>query len=174
MLVCVGITALYSLRLVWLVFYGDRRGVDPANDGQPAMRFSLVLLAAGTLTTWLLAGGLSRLFAATLPFHQIETESTLEMVGKIFLNPSTWITLAVIAIGLGLWSQRVVLGKAFRVFKPAVASGLGFEWFNQRIVDLTQRAAAALQLTQTGQLNWNIAGLLIGLAVILIILLRGL
>jgi len=174
MLLCVGITALYSLRLIWLVFYGDRRGVAPAHDGQPAMRISLLLLAAGTLTTWLLAGGQSRLFTATLPFHQIETESTLEIVGKIILNPSTWITLAVIAIGLGLWSQRVFLIKLFRSFKPAVVSGLGFEWFNQRIVDLTQRAAAVLQLTQTGQLNWNIAGILIGLAVILIILVRGL
>ena len=31
MLICVGITALYSLRLVWMVFYGDpaRNGTRP-------------------------------------------------------------------------------------------------------------------------------------------------
>jgi NADH-quinone oxidoreductase subunit L len=174
MLLCVGITALYSLRLVWLIFYGDRRGEDPIHDGQPAMRISLILLAAGTLTTWLLGGSLSHVFAATLPFHEIEAESTLEMVRKIFLAPPTWINLAVIAVGLGLWTQRAVVGKAFRALKPTVASGLGFEWFNQRLVDLTQKAASALQITQTGQLNWNIAGILIGLAVILIILVGGL
>ena len=67
------------------------------------MRVSLVLLAFGTLTTWLLAGGLSRMLAGTLPFHQIETEGTLEMVSKIFLAPPTWIALGVIALGFGLW-----------------------------------------------------------------------
>ena len=72
MLICVGITALYSLRLVWMVFYGSPQGSEPAHDGLPAMRVSLAFLAIGTLTTWLLAGPLNRMLAATLPFHQIE------------------------------------------------------------------------------------------------------
>ncbi len=80
MLLCVGITALYSLRLVWMVFYGDARGTEPAHDGLPAMRISLALLAFGTLTTWLLAGGLSAMLAGSLPFHEIETDGTLAMV----------------------------------------------------------------------------------------------
>ena len=54
-----------------------------------------------------------------------------------------------------------------------VASGLGFEWVNQQIVNLTKRTASMLQRTQTGQLNWNIAGILAGLVIILLILVRG-
>ncbi len=54
-----------------------------------------------------------------------------------------------------------------------VTSGLGFEWVNQQIVNLTKRTAALLQRTQTGQLNWNIAGILAGLVLILLILVRG-
>jgi hypothetical protein len=54
-----------------------------------------------------------------------------------------------------------------------VASGLGFEWINQQIVTLTSRTASRLQRTQTGQLNWNVAGILAGLVLILIILVRG-
>ncbi len=100
-------------------------------------------------------------------------ETTLEMVEKIFLAPPTWITLAVIAIGFGLWTQRAGLVKVSRAVKPVVASGLGFEWFNQQIVNLTRRTAAALQSTQTGQLNWNIAGILAGLVIILLVLVRG-
>ena len=173
MLICVGITALYTLRLVWMVFYGSSRGTEPAHDGLPAMRVSLALLAFGTLTTWLLAGGLNRMLAGTLPFHQIEAESTLGMVGKIFLAPPTWIALGVIAMGFGLWVERAALAKLTRALKPAVTSGLGFEWVNQRIVDLTKRTASTLQLTQTGQLNWNIAGILAGLVLILLILVRG-
>jgi hypothetical protein len=66
-----------------------------------------------------------------------------------------------------------VLVRFALTLKPVVASGLGFEWINQRIVDLTRRTASALQLTQTGQLNWNITGILAGLLIILLILVRG-
>ena len=125
MLICVGITALYSLRLVWMVFYGSPRGTQPAHDGLPAMRVSLSILAIGTLTTWLLAGGLSRMLAGSLPFHQIESEATLGMVEKILLAPPTWITLGVIAVGFALWIERARLAKLAQAIKPAVASGIG-------------------------------------------------
>jgi NADH-quinone oxidoreductase subunit L len=173
MLVCVGITALYGLRLVWLVFYGKPHGNEPAHDGLRAMRVSLALLAFGTLSSWLLAGGLSRLLSGTLPFHQMEPEGVLGMVGKIILAPPSWMALGAIAVGIGLWFARPSLVKWTRALKPAVASGLGFEWINQRIVDLTRRTASLLQLTQTGQLNWNIAGILAGLVLLLFILVRG-
>jgi NADH-quinone oxidoreductase subunit L len=61
-----------------------------------------------------------------------------------------------------------------RALKPAVASGLGFEWVNRQVSGLTRGAAALLQHTQTGQLNWNVAGILAGLVIILLILVRGL
>jgi NADH-quinone oxidoreductase subunit L len=173
MLVCVGITALYTLRLVWLVFYGKPHGNEPAHDGLRAMRVSLALLAFGTLSSWLLAGDLSRLLAGTLPFHQVEPEGLLGMVGKIILAPPSWMALGVIAVGFGLWFARPALVKWTRALKPVVASGLGFEWINQRIVDLTRRTASLLQLTQTGQLNWNIAGILGGLVLLLLVLVRG-
>ena len=64
------------------------------------MRVSLTVLAFGTLTTWLLAGGFSQLLASTLPFHHLEAEPTLTMVAQIFLAPTTWIALGVIATGL--------------------------------------------------------------------------
>src|SRR5512140_689271 len=98
MLICVGTTALYSLRMVWMVFYGKQSQIQPAHDGRPAMRVSLILLAIGTLTTWLLGGGLGRLMAASLPFHAIEAERTLQMVEKIVAAAPTWITLAVVAL----------------------------------------------------------------------------
>ena len=95
------------------------------------------------------------------------------MIEKILLAPPTWITLGVIALGFVLWIVRAKLAKLTQAIKPAIASGLGFEWVNQRIVNLTRRTASALQLTQTGQLNWNIAGILGGLVLILLILVRG-
>jgi NADH-quinone oxidoreductase subunit L len=173
MLICVGITALYSVRLVRLVFYGEARGNEPAHDGLPAMRFSLVLLAVGTLTTWLLAGGLSKLLAKTLPFHQIETEKTIQIVGNIFFAPTTWIAIGCIGLGFVLWIIRSRLEKLTQALKPAITAGLGFEWVNRQVTDLTKGTARLLQRTQTGQLNWNVAGILAGLVLILIILVRG-
>jgi hypothetical protein len=95
------------------------------------------------------------------------------MVEKLLLAPPTWITLGVIAVGFVLWIEREKFAKLTQAFKPTVASGLGFEWVNQRIINLTRRTASTLQLTQTGQLNWNIAGILGGLVLILLILVRG-
>jgi NADH-quinone oxidoreductase subunit L len=173
MLACVGITAIYSIRLVWMVFYGKPHGTEPEHDGLPAMRLPLALLAIGTLTSWLLAGGLMKMFARTLPYHAIEVESSQEMVRQIFLAPATLITLGIIALGAVIWMMRKYLSGLTGALQPMVSGGLGFEWVNRQIVNLTQRAASALQRTQTGQLNWNIAGILIGLVFILIILVRG-
>jgi len=198
MLVCVGITALYTLRLVWMVFYGRPGSIQPAHDAQPAMRFSLVLLAFGTLTTWLLGGSLDGLLQATLPFHSIEAATTWQIVSEILTAVPTWITLAVIALGFGLWSLRARLvkigaalpaktapaavpggrdaarkGSLLATLKPVVSFGFGFDWVNDQIVKGTRRAASALQRTHTGQLNWNIAEIVTALLILLILLVRG-
>ncbi len=47
-----GLTAFYTFRFVWLVFYGEPRSHLHGHDAPAAMRVSLSLLAAGTLTTW--------------------------------------------------------------------------------------------------------------------------
>jgi NADH-quinone oxidoreductase subunit L len=170
MVFSVGVTALYTLRLVRMVFAGERRGPEPAHDGLPAMRVSLAMLAVGTLSSWLLAGPFGRMLAATLPSHQIEAQSTWRLVSQILVNPFTWLTLAVIGLGFGLWAARKPFARPARAFKPLAESGLGFEWLNTQIVSLTQRLAAFLQRFQTGQLNWNVAGILGGLILILLLL----
>jgi len=173
MLAGVGITALYTIRMIWMVFYGEPRGAKPSHDALPTMRISLGMLAFGTLTTWLLAGGFGHMLAGTLPFHELEPHGTLEIVAEVFLAPATWIALGVIALGLVIWLSRSALAGLARALKPLAARGLGFEWINQQIVNMTRGAASALQTTQTGQLNWNVAGILAGLVVILLILIRG-
>lgn len=173
MLVSVCLTAAYSLRMVWLVFGGERRGPDPAHDGKPAMRVSLAFLAFGTLTSWLLAGPLSRMFSATLPAHHLEAEGNWELAAKILVQPATWGTLAVIALGFGLWAGRPAFARLTRLLRPAAENGLGFEWLNRQIVNLTHRLAGLFQHSQTGQLNWNAAAILVGLLVVVVILLGG-
>jgi NADH-quinone oxidoreductase subunit L len=55
MLLGAGMTAFYTLRMTWLVFFGEARESLHVHDAGSAMKTSLGLLAAGTLTTWLLA-----------------------------------------------------------------------------------------------------------------------
>jgi NADH-quinone oxidoreductase subunit L len=161
------VTALYTTRLVWLAFFGEPRVQRHAHDAGPAMRVSLGLLALGTLTTWLLAGLLERMLTPCL-----ESACTLgAMVSQVSTAPSTLITLVGISAGIaGWWWWQ---GRAFTrspVLARMAASGFGFEWINKRIVASTRDAASALRALQTGQLNWNVAGIVGGLILVLAIL----
>ncbi len=77
---------------------------------------------------------------------------------------------------MGAWQQRRRLRPLTDLLQPltrAATAGFGFEWLNGRIVDGAQAMAAALQETQTGQLSWNIAGIVLALAAVLILLAIG-
>jgi NADH-quinone oxidoreductase subunit L len=171
MLLGVGITALYTIRLLWMVFHGKRRGTYPAHDGLPFMRISLGALVVATLTAWLVAGDFSRMMAETLPLHHLEPETTWALVKQVFLAPATWIALAVIALGFAAWFLRARLAPLRRSLSPLTRQGFGLEVLPSVLAAQTSRLAAALQVTQTGQLNWNIVGIPLGVILILIVLL---
>ncbi len=173
MLFSAGVTALYTLRLYRMIFTGEQKGPEPSHDGMPAMRVSLSLLAVGTLTSWLLAGPLSELFSATLPAHHLEAESTWSVVSQILVNPMTWIALVVIGLGFTLWAGRMYFLRVSKVLRPVLESGFGFDWLNLQVIRLTEWLAGQLQKLQTGQLNWNVAGILAGLIVLLVLLMGG-
>jgi NADH-quinone oxidoreductase subunit L len=176
MLIGAGLTALYSLRMVSMVFYGQPRGEQHAHDAPSAMRVSLVILAVGTLTTWLLAGPFGHMLEVTLPFHDLHVASTAGVVAEIVTAPATYVALAVVALGLLAWFMRRALAGLSRALEPLARfadGGLGFEWLNGRIIALANGSAAAARVTQTGQLNWNVVGIVGGLILILAILILG-
>jgi NADH-quinone oxidoreductase subunit L len=173
MLIGAGLTALYSLRMVSMVFYGVPLDPIHAHDAPAAMRVSLTALAAGTLTTWLLAGPFGELLAGTLPHHEVHAATTLDVVGEIVTAPATWIALWVVALGLALWFLRRWLAGVIRVLQPAARfaeSGLGFDWLNTQIMAAVSGSAAALRATQTGYLSVNVAGIVGGLIILLAVL----
>jgi NADH-quinone oxidoreductase subunit L len=171
-----GLTALYTFRCVWLVFFGEPRSDLHGHDAGKAMKVSLTLLALGSLTTWLLAGVFSRALHETLPLHEIHFESVSGMAVKIFSSPATFLALGVIGLGLIAWLQRSRLAGVARGF--AWLSGwsdtmFGFEPLNLWLAKTVRGGAEALRGTQTGLLQWNIAGILTGLLVILAVLVFG-
>jgi NADH-quinone oxidoreductase subunit L len=173
MLICAGLTALYTFRMVWMVFYGERRGEQPVHDAPGAMRVSLSVLALGTLTTWLMAGPLSDLMSRTLPFHRLDVAGTGEVALTTLRAWPTWLALAVVALGLAAWWRRdrlTSVTQRLRFLAHTAAADFGFAWLNRIIVLGVRGAAEALSITQTGQLNLNVLGIAGGLAIVLAIL----
>lgn len=176
MLFGAGLTALYTFRCVWMVFFAPQQSEGHVHETGVAMRVALYPLALGSLTTWLLAGPFSQMLAETLPLHHIEMETTLELVEKILVVPATWLALGVVALGLVAWWQR----KRLEFFTEALhdvglmaADSFGFEAINRGIVRIISESAENLRSLQTGMLNWNIAAIIVGLVAVILIVALG-
>jgi NADH-quinone oxidoreductase subunit L len=176
-LLCVELTALYTLRMVYLVFFGEPRSQLHAHDAQTAMKISLGLLAFGSLTTWLLAGPLFELLTSTLPFHKFVELTTAELMQvEVITAPATYLVLAIVFFGGLCWWRRdrlAAITKHLQGLGRAGINSFGFEAINRGVVRVTQNTAEALRVTQTGLLSWNVAGIAVGLIVVLIILAWG-
>ena len=177
MLLGVGLSAFYSMRVTRLVFFGTEREHLHIHPSGVFMRIAMWLLALGTLTTWLFVGTFSVLLTHSLPFHHLEVVSTLGMVADVLFAPATWITLGIITAGVGVLALRQRRSTdAFPTlewFDTLTESGFGFEPLNHKLVAWTQRIATILQKTQTGQLNWNILGIAGALLIVLVVLWWG-
>lgn len=176
MLLGAGLTALYSARMVWLVFLAPPPDREKAHRAAGAMRISLGVLAAGAWLSWLPAGPISNMLAATMPHHDFHTESTVHLAREILAHPATYLALAVVAGGLLLWRFRKrvePVARSLAWLGRAAGAGFGFEALNQGTVRLVKGAAAAIQPLQTGQLNWNVAGIAAGLILVLVVLAVG-
>jgi NADH-quinone oxidoreductase subunit L len=176
MVVAVGLTALYTFRCVWLVFFGEPRSELHAHDAGPAMRVALVPLAFGSLTTWLLAGPFIAWLAQSVPNQAIEVKTGGAIFLEILAAPATWGAIVMVLLGLAAWWYRDRLSgvvQSLRSVAKAATDSFGFEAINRSVVKVTQGGAEALRMTQTGVLNWNIFGIVAGLVIILVILALG-
>ena len=178
MLLGAGLTALYTARCIWMVFYGAPRAHLHGHDAGPAMRVALIPLAAGTLLTWLLAEPFLRLLETVPSFHGRlgAAESGWEILIEVLRAPATLLALAVIGLGLLAWYFRArlaAIGRGLSVVAQAAEDSFGFEAINRGVVRWVQTTAEWLRGTQTGWLSWNVFGLLAGLAVVLLALVLG-
>jgi len=176
MLVGAGLTACYTFRMVWMVFYGEARSRLHAHDATASMRVSLGLLAVGTLFSWQLAGPFAHFLERTLPFHTVHALDTASVVGEIMVAPLTWVALGIITLGLLAWRYQenlTFLTDKLGWLATAASKSFGFEWINEQAVEATQATAQALRATQPGNLSWNLVGIIGGLVAVLIILAWG-
>ncbi|WP_322793254.1 proton-conducting transporter membrane subunit, partial [Bellilinea sp.] len=170
MVLVVGLTAFYTVRMIAMVFYGEARAGLHVHDAGSAMKVALLPLAIGSLTTWLLAGPFGHLLAESLPAHHLEVHSTWAMVEEVIAAPATYLALGVVAIGLLAGWQRkrlIPLGQALGGVSKAAAESFGFEAINRGVVIATQKLAEALRVTQPGLLNWNVFAIVCALLILL-------
>lgn len=190
MLVTAGLTALYSLRCVWMVFFAAPAGDAHAHvhDAGSAMKVALIPLALGTLVTWLLAGPFHLLLQRTLPFHMASgalgeavepaggwLSGTWSTAREVLASSATYIALGVVALGILLWMGRKLFAKlpGRLAFNRAAEAGFGFEHINRGISKGVLGTGEALRVTQSGVLNWNIVGIVIALIAVLIFVVWG-
>ncbi len=177
-LLSAGITAYYTLRVIWKVFYAEEKTAENnvevhghAHDAPIAMRVALIPLAFGALVSWLLAGPLNELMITTLPESGITEMSTGEMIVEIMTAPLTYVALSVIALGLAAWLLRNRLKPVARSLQPiysAASAEFGFEKVNDWVISAVQGISKALQPLQTGELNWNLLGVISGILILMV------
>lgn len=176
MLIGAGITALYTSRCVWMVFFGDRIIHEKVHDAGKAMRVSLYLLALGTLTTWLLAGPFYHLLNLQGADHFVGNVTTWTVLWSVVSSPATWLALGVVTIGISTWVYRknlLLFSEALHDLGVAAQNSFGFEAVNSAIVRYFQNGAEGLRSFQTGLLNWNVMAIVIALVITLLIVTLG-
>lgn len=176
MVFCAGLTALYTFRCVWMVFFGQAKEGEHVHDAGKAMQTALYPLAFGVLTTWLLAGPFSGLLSSTLPLHEIEPMTTGAVLLEVISAPATWLALAVVAVGIASWVFRkhlVIFSEIFHDLGVAAQHSFGFEAINREIVKSVQSASEEIRVFQTGLLNWNVLAIIAALIAVLLLVYMG-
>ncbi len=173
MLIGAGLTAFYTLRMTWMVFFGEPREALHAHDAGKAMKISLGILAVGSFTTWLFVGGFSEMLARTLPFHEFHVFTLGALIEEVLFAPATYVALGVVMLGLAIsWMVRKqATGPVPEALEVLSRESFGLDWLNRQIAKVTLRSASILQKTQTGEMNWNVVGIIGALALVLGILL---
>jgi NADH-quinone oxidoreductase subunit L len=170
MVITAVLTAAYTIRMLNLVFWGESRRDKTTHEAPWQMSFPLILLALGTIVSWLGIGFLSRAYASfDLSEHGL---SLISFLVETFATPLVWVSIAAFLIGIGLFKIRkqYAANKAGNKSIRIARQGYGFDSFYGWIIRGLRGFSASFRKTHTGDLNYNIAGIALGFLVFLLIL----
>jgi NADH-quinone oxidoreductase subunit L len=177
-------TAAYSLRMYWLVFMGKRRvptkvGRDwevsavarglPVRDAPIEMTFPLIVLALMAILSWLIIPLFSNSFVISVaPGYHIEKLIHLdEFIIHTFTTPMIAVTGIVILLALYLgFAYKSRLETVFKAPTPlnlTLQHAYGFDIFYGGITESVRGFAREFRRIQTGDLNYNLVYVALGL-----------
>ena len=169
------LTAAYSWRMYWLTFQGDRRSKVKIQEAPWQMTVPLMVLAAASLLFWLYISPYTASMASSLPHYAIAHITLGNFIQHAFAGPTIWITVGVailIAILTMKWKATVI--SAFR--KPSAITlplmkAYWFDIFYNKCVRGLFGFWQWFRKVQTGDLNYNNLGIVVGFIVFLVLLL---
>jgi NADH-quinone oxidoreductase subunit L len=170
MVITAVLTAAYTIRMINLVFWGESRRNTTAHEAPWQMAVPLVLLAIGTVLSWMSIGFLSRAYRS---FDLSENGLTVSsFITETFQTPVVWISLIAFLMGIGLFIIRKQYAAQSIGNRTVIIArqGYGFDRFYGWIIQCLRRFASGFRKTHTGDLNYNIAGIALGFLLLIIIL----
>ncbi len=168
------LTAAYTLRMLNLVFWGQPRREHHVHPTPWQMSLPLVLLALGTTVSWMVIGFLSRTYAM-FHFTDVQAFTLLGFIVETVTKPAIAFSLAALALGVGVYYIRksYAASSVGRVTISAARKGYGFDAFYGGLVAGLVRFGNVFRRTHTGDLNYNLTGLVIGLVILMLVLFFG-
>jgi len=177
MIVTAILTAAYTFRMINLVFWGKSRREKAAHEAPWQMSVPLILLMIGTIVSWLSIGFLTRAYSS-FNIAEVHPLDLITFITETFSNPVMYLSLFAFFIGVGIFLVRKVYAenKIGRTAITVARKGYGFDTFYGWIVLGLRAFATRFRKTHTGDLNYNVGGIVIGLIllIVLVMLIGGL
>jgi len=160
--------------MYWLTFQGDRRSKVKVHEAPWQMTVPLIVLAAGTALFWLYISPYTAGMALSLPQYPVTHIPLGEFIHHAFTGPIVWVTVAVaiiLAILTIKWRGSVI--NAFQ--RPSVITlplmkAYWFDAFYNKCVKGLFSFWHWFSKLQTGYLNYNNLGIVVGFIVFLVLL----
>lgn len=191
-------TILYTLRSFNLVFLGSSRNQSHSHDAPWQMTLPLIVLAFGTISSWLLVSKFNtRMIASGIESEHI---TFIEFLKEMFLSRLTVMSLSLILIGLIIFFLRKPLIKLFSFiavpYLKAAEAGFWFDTvyyymisllfgFGSKLLEVFDKGildrfnyligsafysfSTAFRKSHTGEVNFNLLGMAMGIVIIFVL-----
>ena len=168
-------TAAYSWRMYWLTFRGDKRSEAKVHEAPWQMAAPLVVLAIGSISFWLFASPYTSSMVFSLPQYPVEHITLGGLIHHAFASPIIWVTFVaavLLAIFTLKWRPTVVntFTKPSAITLPLREAYWFDTFYNRIIVRGLFSFWQWFRRIQTGDLNYNNVGIVVGLILFLVTL----
>jgi NADH-quinone oxidoreductase subunit L len=170
------VTAAYSWRMYYLVFLGKKRTSIWAHDPPYEMSVPLIILSIATLTSWLLVGGFSSGLVYSLSHaYGVELLTLMQMIETTLFSPlvigSIISLIIILGLAFGYKDKMLQFLRDDRGIAKVLKRGYWFDDLYSAAGRGVLVVGRTVSLSQTGDVNYNFAWIVLGGIVLLLILL---